>query len=292
MIQKNFKLLLFSLMFIIASYTFMGGDCNSNNNNNDITAPTTNTVSPPGSFTFNVDAVAGGDASVTFNWTASPDANKSNFKGYRIITAEVDSNGNVTSILQEVARIKNLTYSIDPLDRGRRYKSFLFAELEDGTLSDTLKTEVYAAVFYNTDGVIDSYVQNSSTMSGFGWNISTGVGTPYSYTQGNAALIDLHLEETHGAPYFYTPNAFGGSFKLTRMKLVGSGQSAFDETNLPNTDETILLAENDNVYLLSTQEGYYIKIWIKSVDPPGLNHDHFTIHFDYKVQPIQGLRVL
>ncbi len=291
MTQKNFKQLLFSLMFLIASYTFMGGDCNSNNNN-DITAPTTNTVAPPASFTFNVDAVAGGDASVTFNWTDSPDENNSNFKGYRIITAEVDSNGNITSVLQEASRIKNLTYSIDPLERGRRYKTYLCSELEDGTMSDSLETEIYAAVFYNTDGVIDSYVPNSSTMSGFGWNISTGAGTPYSYTQGNASSIDLHMEETHDAPYFYTPNAFGGSFKLTRMKLIGSGQSGFDETNLHDADETILLAENDNVYLLKTEENYYVKIWIKSVEPPSLTQDHFTIHFDYKVQPIKGLRVL
>jgi hypothetical protein len=286
--QKNFKALLLSLIILTA--IFLGG-CRTDNNN-ELTSPDTNTVSPPSSFTFNVDAVAGGDASVTFNWTASPDANKSNFKGYRIITAEVDSNGNITSVLQEASRIKNLTYSIDPLDRGRRYKTFLCSELEDGTLSDTLKTEIYAAVFYNIDGVIDSYVQNSSTMSGFGWNISTGAGTSYSYTQGNASLIDFHMEETRNAPYFYSPKVFGDSFKLTRMKLIGSGQSGFDETNLPDADETILLAENDNVYLLKTQENYYIKIWIKSVEPPGLNHDHFTIHFDYKVQPIKGLRVL
>ena len=291
MMQKRFNWLLSVLMSLIISYTFMGGDCNKDNND-DITAPTTNTVSPPGSFTFNVDAVAGGDASVTFNWTASPDANKSNFKGYRIITAEVDSNGNVTSVLQEVSRIKNLTYSIDPLDRGRRYKTYLCSELEDGTLSDSLETEIYAAVFYNTDGVIDSYVQNSSTLSGFGWNISTGAGTPYSYTQGNAALIDLHLEETHSAPYFYTPNAFDDNFKLTRMKLVGSGKTGFDETNLPEADVTILSVEYDNVYLLRTQDDYYIKIWIKSVEPPGLTQDYYTIHFDYKVQPIKGLRVL
>ena len=54
------------------------------------------------------------------------------------------------------------------------------------------------------------------------------------------------------------------------MKLIGSGQSGFDETNLPEADETILLAENDNVYFLKTQDNYYIKIWIKSVDPPSL----------------------
>jgi len=291
MVQKKYKLLLFSFIALITSYTFMGGDC-STNNNNEITPPPTNTLEPPASFTFNVDAVAGGDASVTFNWTASPDANNSDFKGYRIITAEVDSNGSITSILQEVSRIKNLTYSIDPLERGRRYKTYLCAELEDGTLSDTLETEIYAAVFYNTDGVIDSYVPNSSTMSGFGWDVLTGVGTPYSYTQGNASSIDLHMEETRDAPYFYSPKVFGDSFKLTRMKLIGSGQSGFDKVDLQEADETILPAENDNVYLLRTQENYYIKIWIKSVEPPSLNHDHYTIHFDYKVQPIRGLRVL
>jgi len=290
MIQKKFKLLLFSLIILLASYTFMGGDCSTDNNNSDIPSPTS--VDAPGSLSFKVEAEAGGDSKVTFSWTASPDENVSDFKGYRIITVELDSDDN-PSTFQEQALDKAIkTHAINPLQRGKRFKTFVLAELNNGTKSDSLETEIYAGIYYNIDGVIDSYVPNSSTMSGFGWNISTGVGNPYAYTQGNAPLIDLHMEETREAPYFYSPKVFGENFKLTRMKLLGSGQSAFDETDLPEADETILLVENGNVYLLETQEGYYVKVWIKSIDPPVIGHNYYTVHFDYKLQPIQGLRVL
>ena len=290
MIQKKFKLLLFSLIILLASYTFMGGDCSTDNDNSDIPSPTS--VDAPGSLSFKVEAEAGGDSKVTFSWTASPDENVSDFKGYRIITVELDSDDN-PSTFQEQALDKAIkTHAINPLQRGKRFKTFVLAELNNGTKSDSLETEIYAGIYYNTDGVIDSYVPNSSTMSGFGWNISTGAGNPYAYTQGNALLIDLHMEETREAPYFYSPKVFGENFKLTRMKLLGSGQSAFDETDLPEADETILLVENGNVYLLKTQEDYYVKIWIKSIDPPVIGHNYYTVHFDYKLQPIQGLRVL
>ena len=290
MIQKKFKMLLFSLIILLASYTFMGGDCSTDNDNSDIPSPTS--VYAPGSLSFKVEAEAGGDSKVTFSWTASPDENVSDFKGYRIITVELDSDDN-SSTFQEQALDKTIkTHAINPLQRGKRFKTFVLAELNNGTKSDSLETEIYAGIYYNTDGVIDSYVPNSSTMSGFGWNISTGAGNPYAYTQGNAPLIDLHMEETREAPYFYSPKVFGENFKLTRMKLLGSGQSAFDETDLPEADETILLVENGNVYLLETQEGYYVKVWIKSIDPPVIGHNYYTVHFDYKLQPIQGLRVL
>jgi len=290
MIQKKFKLLLFNLIILLASYTFMGGDCSTDNDNSDIPSPTS--VDAPGSLSFKVEAEAGGDSKVTFSWTASPDENVSDFKGYRIITVELDSDDN-PSTFQEQALDKAIkTHAINPLQRGKRFKTFVLAELNNGTKSDSLETEIYAGIYYNTDGVIDSYVPNSSTMSGFGWNISTGAGNPYAYTQGNALLIDLHMEETREAPYFYSPKVFGENFKLTRMKLLGSGQSAFDETDLPEADETILLVENGNVYLLETQEGYYVKVWIKSIDPPVIGHNYYTVHFDYKLQPIQGLRVL
>ena len=291
MIQKNFKLLLFSLMFLIASYTFMGGDCNTNNNN-DITAPTS-TVAPPASFTYKVDADIEENSRVTFNWTASPDENDDDFKGYRIITVELDSNNQFNSVFQEQALNKTIkSYTISSLERGIRFKTYLLAERNNGTKSDSLETDVYAGVFYNTNGIIDSYVANGYSLSGFGWDVSTGVGTAYPYTQSNAGKIDVHVRELSGEPYFFSPGGLDEGYKLTKMKNIGSGLSAFDYTDLPEADETFLAVNLGDVYLVKTQEGYYAKIWIKSIDPPSLDQGYYTLHFDFKVQPIQGLRVL
>lgn len=288
--QKKLNLYFTSLIVLFVSYLFLGGDC-STDNNEEIPPP--DSVAPPASMTFKVEADAGGDSRVTFNWTASSDENDTDFKGYRIITVEVDSNNRVTSVFQEQALSKTVkSHSINPLERGKRFETFLLSERNNGTKSDSLETEIYAGVFYNTDGKIDSYISNSSSMSGFGWNVLTGAGTQYPYTQSNAGKIDLHIRELGNVPYFFSPGGLDPGFKLTRMKNVGSGQSAFDETDLPEADETFLEVNLGDVYLVKTQEEYYAKILIKSIDPPIIGRDYYVIEFDYKLQPIKNLRIL
>ena len=288
--QKKLNLYFTTLVVLVLSYLFMGGDCSTDNNKE--VPPLINSVAAPGSFTFKVDAIAGGDSKVIFSWTASSDENDSDFKGYRIITVELDSNEH-ESVYQEQALSKTIrTHVIDPLERSKRFKTFLLAELNNGTKSDSLETDIYAGVFYNTDGEIDSYVDNSSSMSGFGWNVLTGVGTQYPYTQSNANKIDLHIRELGSDPYFFSPSGLDQGFKLTRIKNIGSGQSAFDETDLPEADETFLALNLGDVYLVKTQEEYYVKVWIKNITPPNAIQNYYTITFDYKLQPIQGLRIL
>ena len=290
MLQRKLNLFFTSAVVLFLSYIFMGGDCSTNNNENP---PAANSVRAPGSFTFKVEASAGGDSKVTFNWTASSDENDNDFKGYRIITVELDSNNHKISVFQEQQLNKNIkTHSINPLERGKRFKTFILAEKNDGTKSDSLETEIYAGVFYDTTGMIDSYQENTSSMSGYGWNILSGVGTQYPYTQSNAGKIDLHIRELGSDPFFFSPGGLDQGFKLTRIKNIGSGQSAFDETNLPEADETFLSVNLGDVYLVKTQEGYYAKVWIKSITPPNVNQTYFTIKFDYKLQPIKNLRIL
>jgi hypothetical protein len=289
MIKKKFAPLLFSLATIVALYTFMGGDCSTNNDGN-INIPVS-TVAPPASFTFKLEAEPGGDSEAIFNWTASPDENNSDFEGYRIITVRLNDDNEIISVIQVQALGKTSKSHTISVDRGTRYKTFLLAELNDGTGSDSLETNVYAGIFYNTGGEIDSYAENTSE-SGFGWNVTTGTGTQYAYTESNAGEIDLHIEELRNLPYFFSPHSLDENFKLTRIKNIGSSQAAFDETDLPEVDETSLIVNLGDVYLVRTQEEYYIKIWIKSIDPPDLSQSFYTVHFDYKLQPIRGLRVL
>jgi len=289
--MKQKKLYFITLVVLFLSYLFMGGDCSTNDD--EEIPPPDNSVAAPGSFTFKVEAEAGGDSKVTFNWTSSSDENDTDFKGYRIITVEVDSNGNVTFIFQEQALSKTIkSHSINPLERGKRFKTFVLAERNNGIKSDSLETEIYAGVFYNVDGEIDSYVSVGSSMSGFGWNISNGVGTQYPYTQSNSNKIDLHVRELSDVPYFFSPGGLDPGFKLTRIKNIGSGQEAFDETDLPEADETFLEINLGDVYLVKTQELYYAKIWIKNIDPPNALRAYYIIQFDYKLQPIKNLRIL
>ena len=289
MIKKNFTLLLFCLVTVFTSYTFMGGDCSTNNDEN-IDLPV-NTVAPPASFTFKLEAEPGGDSEAIFNWTASPDENNSDFEGYRIITVRLNADDEIVSVIQVQALGKTFRSHSISIDRGIRYKTFLLAELNDGAGSDSLETNVYAGIFYNNDGQIDSYEENSSE-SGFGWDVTTGSGTQYPYTEGNADKIDLHIRELGNDPYFFSPDGLNENFKLTRMKNIGSGQSAFDETDLPEADETFLIVNLGDVYLVKTQEEYYAKIWIKSITSPDDSQSYYTVQFEYKLQPIRGLRVL
>ena len=290
MIQKKFKLLLFNLIILLASYTFMGGDCSTDNDNSDIPSPTS--VDAPGSLSFKVEAEAGGDSKVTFSWTASPDENVSDFKGYRIITVELDSDDN-PSTFQEQALDKAIkTHAINPLQRGKRFKTFVLAELNNGTKSDSLETEIYAGIYYNNDGRIDSYTEDGVSKSGFGWDVVTGAGTQYSYTESNSGKVDLHVRILGSDPYFFSPGGLDQGFKVTKVINIGSGQEDFDATDVPEADQTFSEVNLGDVYLLKTEENYYIKIWIKSIDPPVIGHNYYTVHFDYKLQPIQGLRVL
>jgi hypothetical protein len=102
----------------------------------------------------------------------------------------------------------------------------------------------------------------------------------------------LHVRELSDVPYFFSPGGLDPSFKLTRIKNIGSGQEAFDETDLPEADETFLELNLGDVYLVKTQELYYAKIWIKNIDPPIVGRDYYLIDFDYKLQPIRNLRIL
>ena len=288
MIKKNFILLLFCLVTIFTSYTFMGGDCSTNNDEN-INLPV-KTVAPPASFTFKLEAEPGGDSEAIFNWTASPDENNSDFEGYRIITVRLNDDNEIVSVIQVQALGKTSKNHHISVERGIRYKTFLLAELSDGAGSDSLETNVYAGIFYNNDGQIDSY-ENSSE-SGFGWDVTTGSGTQYPYTEGNAGKIDLHIRELGKDPYFFSPNGLDENYKLTRIENIGSGQSAFDETDLREADNEFLIVTLGDVYLVKTQEGYYAKIWIKSITPPNDNQGYYTVQFEYKLQPVRGLRVL
>ena len=186
-------------------------------------------------------------------------------------------------------------YTLDSIGTGVRYQSFVFSQLNDGSESDSVGTVVFAGVFYRTDGTIDEYQIGDQTaiLSGYGWDIQTGIGENLPYLAEYSDLIDMHLRAyLTGELLFYSPTLFTPGTRSTYFSLVGSGQEAFDLTNLDEPTFTSVNVALDNVYLLKTQEGYYIKIWIREIDYINYVVPYYNVLFDYKVQPIAGLRVL
>jgi len=288
--QKKLNLYFTSLVVLFLSYLFMGGDCSTDNEPEP--DPNSTTVASPGSISFSVDAIPGGSSYALISWTASPDENKNDFKGYRIKTVSLNASGQIVSTFEERELPKTpKSYQVLSINRGTRYKTFLSAELNDGTKSDSLETKVYSGVYYNNDGIIDSYTAGpSNSKSGYGWGVSTGAGSQYTYSETNANLIDINLRLLENELFFFSPDVFNNLYKTTAFSLVGAGLQAFNETELLEPSGSIIKVQQDNVYLIKTRENYYIKIWIKDIiDNVG---GYFTIEFEYKVQPVEGLRIV
>ena len=274
------------LVFFL-SCVLIGGECGTNNENYSFPPEP---VAPPENIKLVVDAEpAGGESFAKISWTASLDESKSNFRGYRITTYALNSSDQVIYIF-EVGSVDKFinSYIVNNISRNVRYKSVVLAELTDGSQSAFIETPVYSGVYYNNNGSINSHVDDNS-ISGYGWDTQSGNGSQYLYIENNSSLIDLHLRVTSGTLFFYSPSVFQNNFKLSKIGLVGSGQNAFDETNLFEPDETSIAAADESVYLLKTAEGYYIKIWVKDINSI---QNYFNVKFEYKVQPMQGLRIL
>ena len=299
--MNKFKGLISLLVFSLLIFSLTGGDCGK-----QTTEPVaTRTVTPPQNVKLvlkatPIDSTSSPGFYAVVSWDASTDEDITDFKGYRVITVELNNSNNSRSIFQEQAIGKSThTHTIYNLLVNKiKYQTYVVSELTDGTKSDSMKTPVYAGIFYDTTGSIDSYNSSDNSQSGYGWDVNTGKGTKYSYDPDNSKKIDLHLrEESTGELFFKSPDFLDGLvkiYKYTKMILVGFGQDAFDETMIDKPDSLFRTEAHvitDGVYLLETQEGNYIKIWVKKYEAEG-NPSYYNVQFYYKVQPIAGLKVL
>jgi hypothetical protein len=234
------------------------------------------------------------------SWDASADENNPDFRGYRIVTVELNSSNQVKLNLEDKALDKSVkTHRIDDIQPMTRYKSYVVAELTGGKRSDSVGTPIYAGIYYSTNGSIDSYTSSGNSQSAYGWNLGTGEGTQYTFNQPNSQKIDLHLrEESIGILFFKSPDFLdelnGTNYRYTKMNLLGYGQEIFNNAVLSNPDSlfrTEAPVSIDGVYLLKTEEGNYIKLWVKDIQQTG-NPAYFNVKFYYKVQPLTELKVL
>jgi len=284
--KYRLKYLATAIAFLMLGYTFSGGDCGTDD---DSDPPATSVAAPA-----NVRLVLDWGPSSPFaivKWDHSADQNRSDFRGYKVTTYEVDSLGSIISSFRVDNNIPKTSteQQISSLQSNRRYRSYISAETNNGLRSDSVSTVIYAGVFAFS-GTIDEYQATGSAESGFGWDVQIGSGIQYAYTGGNAASIDLHVRNTGGTGLqFYSPAANPPGTKTTLFGLIGQGQTAFDQTALNEPTATSIPVIDENVYLLKLESGHYVKIWVTEIT----NTSGFqTIQFEYKLQPIAGLRVL
>ncbi|MGB9665206.1 MAG: hypothetical protein ACPL25_09875, partial [Ignavibacteria bacterium] len=184
------------------------------------------------------------------------------------------------------------------IQRGIRYKTYVYAVNQDNKRSIPFGTIIYAGVYYG-EGMIDEFKLSGAARSGYGWTPSTGVGSQYSFGQSNYPYIDLHmrLDSMSNVLTFYSPNvkaAFPGARVTKFAVLPKTAQDGFDMVEgLEEPTLSAVSVVKDNVYLLKTQDSVYVKVWVKNIKTTGSGTDAYrTAEFEYKIQPIVNLRVV
>jgi hypothetical protein len=279
---NRFKILLGLLFFTSVSFLFLGGDCSTDPDPGAVNLSITN---------FTVDAVPGDSSFAVINWNNGT----GEIEGFEINTYTIDDSNQIVSLFQPVSLGPNQnSVVVGNIQPGVKYQSYLIAILTGGTASDSVSTPVYSGIFYFTDGRIDEFTLAEPTESGFGWDRQTGVGTEYPFDQNNASVIDLHMRaDSIETLYFFSPDQFNlSNANSTKILNIGTGEEAFDNSNLqePMNDSAEVVA--DNVYLLKLQDGYYVKLWVKTIGEIISTPPYKTVQFEYKVQTIAELRIL
>ncbi|MDP4117267.1 MAG: hypothetical protein Q8903_14115 [Bacteroidota bacterium] len=273
---------------IIGFLMFFAGDCALSDKNENL--PVVTSIGAPSNVTIKLDQTTG--CYVEISWQASAHQSRTDFKGYVINTYEVDSANAIKSLFSSVTTDKNASsqtiISLIPL---KKYISYIHAQLKDSVRSDSVGTKIYAPVFANND-VIDEYLPSGNGNSGYGWNTTFGVGTRYAYTSNNAQLIDLHLRGDATGLRFYSPDQQTPGVKTTLMGIIGTGQTAFDLTELVEPDSKNQVVMENTVYLLKLSSRNYVKIWVTKINMAGNGKNYKSVEFKYKLQPISGLRMV
>lgn len=281
--SKNISRTLFhSAVSLILVFIFTGGDCLTDNN-------PYNKIEAPQSVNIILDADSGGDSYAIVTWSASVDKNDPDFNGYYVGTYELNAANQLVALYQENTTMADTLLFVEPVERGKKYISYVKALSKEKRDSDSIPTKIYSGVFSDTAQAISNFTSSNS----FGWNVTNGTDSTYALNITNTSFIDLVMIVQGSNLNFISPNQFPPGSRVTRMEMIGQGLSAFNETNL--SDPLFLNplpVEEDNVYLLKTQDNFYIKLWVTDIFISTGLPAEITVTFDYKLQSIAGLLVL
>ena len=241
-------------------------------------------------------AAVNGDETVTFTWTASPDADRVDFLRYTIYKAEQSLAG-IDPAQLATYKVANVgagftTYSV-AVTNGVRYYFHVRAELNDGTLS-VASNEVQAA---GRDEGNDSIIEEFAAPGNSGFDFSTGLSVSLSQQNANRFdLTDVYLGTAHlddlaeFALNLKSPNRLANRDATWATKIAGIKEIASWETTTTTDSgwqEAIEIpAQAGTVYAIKTPAGNYAKIEVVSIDgEPGSR----TLTFRYAHQPTVGL---
>lgn len=295
--MKIFNVLLFFVVLTVSGMIFLEGCSNSDSGTNPVTPG--GGPAAPTDVKIVLSAISGGGSNARVSWTKSTDNTAGDFAGYQVITNKVDTTGKVLGLADSALVVKSDSafhiVSLDPA-RDTRYQTKVYSVKGDGTRSQAAASVIFAGIYEYTNQTIDEYSAASATSkSGYGWDPFLGVGTQVSYNSGNASKIDLNMRMDGAAMKFFSPSNSKASLTNghnTLLSLIGTGQGAYDKAEgLPEPSLTEIEITPDNVYLIKTQAGNYIKLWVKTLGKVSGN-TYNTATFDYKLQPFAGLRVL
>ncbi len=281
--SKNISRTLFhSAVSLILVFIFTGGDCLTDNN-------PYSKIEAPQSVRIIMDADTGGDSYAIVTWSASVDENDPDFNGYYVGTYELNAANQLVALYQENTTMTDTFMFVEPVERGKKYISYVKALSKEKRNSDSIATKIYSGVYSDTSQTISNFTTSNS----FGWNVTNGTDSTYALNITNTSFIDLVMIVQGSNLNFISPNQFPPGSRVTRIEVIGQGLSAFNETNL---SEPLflnpLLVEEDNVYLLKTQDNFYIKLWVRDIFISTGLPAEVTVTFDYKLQSIAGLLVL
>lgn len=284
-----------SLTFLIAFFITIGLIFTNGCQDDDGTAPPVDVteLAPPQNVNLSLNAVTGGGSIAQITWNASTDEGLGDFKGYGVVTNKVTQSGQRISTFDSLIVNKGQSrfHNVSSIERGEFYQTRVYSINDDNDRSQAITTLVYAGV-YAGSGTIDQFDSNNNeAQSGFGWDTTFFGGTQYPFSSANFGLIDMHARADGSNLNFVSPNTANNNARTTLYaQLSGTGEDAFDlTTSLPEPTVTSISVVVDNVYLLKTQSGHYIKIWVQNISQTG---GVTSISFEYKAQPVRNFRVL
>lgn len=281
--SKNISRTFFHLaVSLILVFVFTGGDCLTDNN-------PYRKIAPPRSVNIVLGETSGSQSSVRVSWVKSDDSDDTDFNGYSVGTYELNVSNQVVSQYRFNTIASDTSITISPVEKGKRYISYVTSLSKEKRNSDSVATKIYSGVYERTSKELSNNILRNS----FGWNTNNGSDSVYSLNNNTTLFVDIVLNIQGTSIYFVSPNQFPPGSRATRMEMIGQGLSKFNDTEL---SEPLflnpLLVEEDNVYLLRTQENFYIKLWVKDISISSGLPAEIKVTFDYKLQSIAGLLVL
>lgn len=234
----------------------------------------------------------------TVTWEKSPQHDKSEFKGYFVITYIVDRSGKPVQALDSIfiPKVDSRKVILSNIEVGIRYRTDVYSVDLNNKRSKPASSIIYAGVFYG-EGTIEQFRSDSTTNAGFGWEPFSGSGNQYKFIHSNFANIDLHLRVHNNLLTFFSPDFIikNTNVRKTRFYLLPTtGQKAFEDIlSLEEPSLTGVSVNKDNVYLLRTNDSIYVKLWVKDIRTVGSGVNAYqSVDFAYRLQPIVNLRVV